>query len=394
MSGSASVNILQPFTPQQLQQAAAATQAYIANSDFYSQPIVSGSGTFAPLYGQGQTVTINPTNIGIITKFTLELTVTINNPANGAQLTRTPAGPSNALSNITYTDPAQYNRISTSGRHLYGVTCRRHRRIVGAALTTDSPTGFGSTLAPIAAPSTIAPGASATVNMIYEIPLRYGRGSFDGAVFAGASFITQQLQFTFNPLFAQSGNDPLQAVYTGASAANPPTYSVAYKVTQDYYAGAPDSLIAALDPPLSTIYELKNTIISPVIAGAENYVRYTNLRKFLSTMIAYDNGGTMNAGSDISQIRLLTANQTPKWTVGPNLLSYRTRNRLGDDFPDGFYMIDESEAPIITAAEGNTLLGITPITANAGALIEVGWESLGVAAVLASAPSLAGTAGR
>jgi hypothetical protein len=245
----------------------------------------------------------------------------------------------------------------------------------------------------VAAPSTIAANATGTVNVLYEVPLAFGRDSLKGAVFAGAVFATQSLQLTWNPNFAQSTGTPLQACYTGSgTGAGAPTYSATVTVWQEYWDQWPLQLLNTLSPDLSTIYELKNTALSGLIAAQDNYVRFANLRQFQSAVLGFDNGGTLNAGTDINNFKLSSANQTVIFQRTPNLHSYITRNAFGDDMPAGVYLFDFSANPIQTAAEGNTVLSMNPSTVNSNAVLNVGWEDLGVSSVLASAPSLAGNA--
>lgn len=393
MSGSngPSTNILQPWSQQQLASNDQASTILRQLGKRFTQQIYQT--TIVPVYGQQQVINVPIVNVGLISKFYVQVSTVVTNPSAGATLTRGSFGPFSTFSLIQYTDPATNQRIATPGWHLAAVTARRHRRVPGQALTSDSPTGFGATMAPIAAPATIAVNTAGTVACMYEVPLALGRNSLKGAVFAGAVFATQQLQLTFNPNFAQNSADPLQAVYTGASNANPPTFATTVTVFQEYWDQFPLGLLNALSPDLSTIYEIKSTSFSSLVAASDNFIRFTNLRQFLSNTVAFDNGGTLNAGTDINFFKLESANQTTEWKRTPLLQSYLTRNHYGDDFPAGVYMFDYSDSPIITAAEGNTVLAVNPNLVNAGAVLQVGWEDLAVSQVLASAPSLAGNAG-
>lgn len=390
-----STNILQPWNQQQLQMDAAASQQIRAIGRRFTQQTYQQS--FVPVYGSPTVVNVPITNIGLLTRFYVQLQVTITNPAGGATLTRSGMGPFSAFSLIAYTDPNTNQRIQTTGYHLAAVTQRRHRRIPGSAYTTDSPSGFGSVIQPIAAPSSIAANNSGTVNVMYEVPLGFARNSLKGAVFAGSVFATQSLALTFNPNFAQNSADQFNisggAVYTGASNSSPPTYACIVTVFQEFWDQFPLQLLAGISPSLSTVYELKQTIYSSIIAGSDNFIKFSNLREFHSMFIAYDNGGTQNAGTDINYFLLQSANQTKLWQRTPFLQSYLTRTKFGDDLPAGCYMMDFSEQPVITAAEGNTVMSVNPITAATGSVLLVGFEDLATSSVLASAPSLGGMAG-
>lgn len=394
-------SILQPFTPQQLLASAQASAiirgtmsgASVRSGRRFTQLTQSIGAT--PVIGQSLVVSPQPVPVGLQTKYIAEVVVTITNPAAGSVLTRTPMGPAAVCSAISYTDPNQTQRINTSGWHLFSVGFMRRRRVPGSANATDSPTGFGATLSPIAAPATIAAGASGTLRMIYEIPLSIGAASLRGAVVAGTVFSNQQLALTLSPnIVAPAGTDPLLSCYTGAGAGvDAPTMAATVNFYQVYYDTFSRSLLTPLAPDLSTVYELKSSIFSPIIAGQDNYFRFNPLREFWSTMLAFNNGGSYNAGTDINYFKLQAANQTNFWQRSPNLQSYMSRNSFGDDPPAGVYAFDMHDDPVVTAAEGNTLLILNPITAGAGSTVTVGWEDVGIASVLAAAPSLTGQAG-
>lgn len=392
-----STNILNPFTPKQLADSANASAAIRATGKRMRQQTYTTG--FALTYGVPTTINLPIQPIGLNTKFWIEISLNINNPVGGGAMTRTPFGPFNVASQIQYTDPSTNQRINTTGWHMGMTAYRRHRRIPGAAWSSDSPTGFGSNgPQPLAAPASIAASSPTNlVRMIYEVPLSVGRNSLKGAVFSGATFTTQSLQVTINPNLAQNGTDPLGAVYTGASNGTPPIYSAGtITLYQEFWDQFALGLLDPLAPDLSMVYELKNTAISPLVVNLDNFVRFTNLRTFLSTVLAFDNNGTMNAGTDVNYFLLQSANQTKLMYHDVFVQEYLTRNGYGDGPPAGVYLFDWTDlasGPIVTAAEGNTVLSINPSLVNSGAVVSIGWEDIAVAAVLASASSLSGIAG-
>lgn len=399
-----STNPISPFTPQQEAASKAAADIILGltrtnQSGIRYEPLAQ-SVSFVPVFGSPTTVQLQPLQAGLLQKFVVEVITTVTNPALGSALTRTELGPFASLSNISYTDPVQNQRINTSGIHLAMVTAMRRRRVPGAANSTDSPSGFGSNVQPIAAPASIAAGASGTVRAVYEIPCATGRYSLKGAVIGNAAFNSQNLSVTFNANFATAGTDPLGGgagtgvVYTGAATgANAPTYSTVVNLYQHYYDNFDRQLLAPLTPDLSAVYELKSSIFTPLVAGADNYFRYTPLREFWSTVLMFDNGGVMNPGTDVNYFALQAANQTNFWKRSPAMQAYYHRNLFGDDPPDGIYFFDDSDNPIITLADGNTLLVMNPSSVQSGAQVVVGWEDVGISAVIATAPALAGVAG-
>lgn len=383
-------SIIDPWTPKQKADARAAEDAILGTADFFRQPLASIPAQLA--FGQPYTVNVPLQNVGLLTKVIIEVAVVVTNPGGGSLLTRTPWNAANVLSTISYTDPNTYNRINCPGWGLMSVTSRRKRRPPGAAYTTDSPMDFGSVVQPMACPATIAAGASGTVRVIYEVPISLGRHNLKGAVWQGSNFVTQSLQLTLNPNLAQVGTDGLGAVFTGASGANPPTYAVTISGWQEYYFGFDLNLLGPLTPFTSMIYELKNTTFPNIVANQDNYIPFSQLRTFLSATLAYDNGGTYNAGTDIGYFARITANQTTAFKQDAYLQSYLTRDTFGGDWPVGNYVFS-FDPPILTAAQGNTVLSINPTSANAGAQVQVMWEDLAIGSVLAGAPALSGSAG-
>ena len=51
---------------------------------------------------------------------------------------------------------------------------------------------------------------------------------------------------------------------------------------------------------LATAYMLTDASSGLAIANQDNAYSYTNARQFLSTVVAYDNAGTLNIGTDIN----------------------------------------------------------------------------------------------
>jgi hypothetical protein len=103
-------------------------------------------------------------------------------------------------------------------------------------------------------------------------------------------------------------------------------------------------------------------------------IPYANLRSFLSTTIIYDNGGTLNAGTDITNFGLQVANNTFIWQYDVQLEAYLTRKLLNADTPKGMYYFDHRRDPISTDQFGNTQFVLLPNTVNTNAFLLVGYE--------------------
>src|ERR1700743_2414508 len=110
-----SVNILNPFTPQQLSDSAAASSILRSTGKRLLQQTFTAG--FNLTYGVPTTINLPIQPIGLNTKFIIEVSLNINNPTGGGAMTRTPFGPFNVASQIQYTDPSTNQRVNTTGWH-------------------------------------------------------------------------------------------------------------------------------------------------------------------------------------------------------------------------------------------------------------------------------------
>lgn len=358
----------------------------IQNAIKVTQPIASGNMVPAT----NPTLNIQPRYTGLILGFFVELIATITNTAAGA-LNLTPYNAANLLSNITFTDLNNNQRINTSGWHLYMLDTVKNARPFGSSYTTDSPIKFGSVLNPISAPATIAAGAGTTglVKMVYWVPLAYGAQDLRGSLYANVVNATAQLSLTINPqALVAAGADPTLAVYTGNAAAT--ITNVAYTVSQVYYSQLPMSNQGAVLPlmDLATVYELKATANTGMSVGQDFPYPYANFRSFLSTFAVYDNGGVLNAGTDINNFKLQAANYSNLFNVDPTIVSIWTRHKIMTDLPQGMYYFDHRDKPLQTVQYGNLELLVNPSTVNAGAQLLVGTEAFALVNQVAQAGSL------
>jgi hypothetical protein len=149
-------------------------------------------------------------------------------------------------------------------------------------------------------------------------------------------------------------------------------------------------LLPILD--LSTIYELKQTTQANIVAGQDFPYQYSNFRDFLSTIVGYVGNGTTGAragGTDLNYIALQSANFTNIIKAEPALFALQTRQKLGVDFPPGFYYFDTRERPISTTQYGNMQLILNAITATNNPYELVAVEDFALVQMLSMAGSLA-----
>ncbi len=382
------------LTPAQAQQAAmaqnAAARALIAKQSLpMLQPIYSA--TFNPATQNVFNIPLR--YVGLVTGFLLEITGTVNNTDGAASLSLTTFNLANLLSQVQFNDLQNNVRINTTGWHLNAINSARAGRPFGSAATTDSPIAYGSNWNVIKATGfPIAHGATGTFSMYYWVPLAYDPARWDlrGAMFANVVNATANLQLTFNPnatAIIASGDGTL-AVATGAAGNINPINLTVYQAFLDQLPidnKTGQFILPGLD--IGTIYELKNTTFTSMVAGNDFPFPYSNFRDFLSTCVIYDRGGTLSTGSDINYWSLQSANLTNIFKKSPYSVALSARQIIGDDFPSGLYYFDHRAKPLSTIQYGNLALNLNASNVT-NAVAYVGWEDLSYQNAVTGAGSL------
>jgi hypothetical protein len=339
----------------------------------------------------GNTMNLVPATVGLLKGFLLECTATVSN-AGGALATLTEFGPANLLSNITFTDLSNYQRINTTGWHIAMLNTVKRRRPYGVPYTlTSSPIGYGNNFSSlISAPATIANNATGTVKMFYYIPITYSDTDLRGCINLGVTNANAQLQITVNPNPGIAAGDSTLSLYSG-SACTITSFTV--KPYQHYLDQLPRGKSGGvLIPPKSQsiMYMMINTNLSGMTVGQDFPLPYTNFREFLSTMVIYDNGGTLNAGTDINYLALQAANAYQYYKVDPFVQGLQVRNEVNTDLPTGLYYFNHRHKVLSTQQFGNQSLIMNCSTVNAGAVALIGYEMFGVVNAVLGAQSLPG----
>jgi hypothetical protein len=343
--------------------------------------------------GQAQVINVPITNVGLIKRFWLRIQANVQQGAAETQ-TLQPLGPSNFLSQIILSDLSNLIRINTTGWHLSMINSARRQFPIGAAITSDTPLGFGANYNLVKAPSSVT--AAANMYMVYEVPCTYSETDLRGGIFANVVNATMNLQLTLNAnMFVASGADGVQAVYKSSTAQLGKVNSYTIDVYQEYYDQLPRNQDGSYALPLislATQYNLLNTSQTGLAVGADQSLPYANFRSYMSTIVGFDNGGTLNAGSDINYFTLQTANAMQLFKLDPFMVQMLNgRNKINDDWPSGFYYFDHRMRPISTLAYGNIQLNVNPSTVNANALLLVGYEYFSLQNQLANAGSMSST---
>lgn len=371
-----------------MQQNAAARALILAQSQNMIQSVFST--TIANPGTTNNIINVSPRLVGLCKRFYVEITATLANTDGGTALASlTSFGPANLLSQIIYTDLSNNVRINTSGWHLHTVASAKRQGPFAAAYTTDSPVAFGSNWNVIKAASTVAHGASTVVNMIYEVPLSYSDTDFRGAQWLGVTNATANLQLTVNPAPFKASGDATLAVYSGAPGN---ISSITINVYQHYLDQLPTGKNGIVLPisDISTVYLLNNTTASGGLVANQDFpIPYANFRDFLSTTAVFDNGGTLNTGSDVNYWSIQAANYVNLLKIDPTLSAMFSRNLIGDDFPPGTYYFSHRHKPISTIQYGNMELILNASTVNSNAAVLMGYESFALVNLVAQAGALA-----
>lgn len=332
--------------------------------------------------GFGSVLTAQLRNVGLVKRLLVKITGTIS-AAAANEHTLTKLGLANALSNVTFTDLANNQRINTTGWHLVAVASAKRRRVWGAANTTDTPLGYGNNYDAISAPATIAASGSGNFVMYYEVPFTRNDHDLRGLIMGSVATATMQVQCTINPNFCvATGADATGAVYQSAGATPGTLSNLTFQVYQNYLDqyprqanGAP--ILPALD--IGTAYVLTNTSSATPIANQDNAFPFVNQRQFLSTTAVYDNAGTLNPGTDITAWKLTSANFTNITYLDAVTQALMGRVRISDDFPEGMYYFDFNDRPIDTSVFGNMQLLLNPSSVGGStAVVLLAWEAYGI----------------
>jgi hypothetical protein len=336
-------------------------------------------------------INIAPRNAGLLRGFIVRVSATLNNGGAGTA-TRTQIGGANIVSNLIFTDLQNNNRVQAPGWYLTHLAALKQGYAYGGAYAPNVSGNYGNVYTVQSAPATIATTADGSVVQHYWVPVSYGAEDLRGAIYMGVVQATANLQVTLNTTLSATSGDTTLMLYSGANS------GVVYKsgttvrvqVWQVYYDQIPTDNNGSVILPmwdLSHIYDIRNTTLTGMAAGADFPIEYANLRAFLSTTLVYNNGGTLNAGTDINYFSLQSANVTELYRYDPTLAALFMRSEIMSDAPQGFYSFSHRRRPIETVQYGNMQLIVNPSSVSAGAQFWLGYESF----ILRNQVTLAGS---
>lgn len=356
---------------QAMAQNAAARAAVLNNSVLMVQPIASLTVNPA----NQNVLNIQPQNVGLTLGFLVIVSCGVTNGA-GTVANLTPLGAANLVSNFTYTDLQNINRIQTTGAHIALLNSAKQGFAFGGNYAPNIPVGIGgNNFGVFSGPATIAAAGTANLRMNYFLPLAYNSTDLRGAVYTNVVNATQNLQITLNKtpfVGVVPAADPTGAVYSN-NAGGAYTNNVTVTVYQVYRDQIPtignQPILPIMD--LNTVYDLKNTVSAGMVANQDFPFAFPNMRQFNSVFAIYDNGGNLNAGTDINYWSLVSANATQLFKLDPLTATLFARQTLMGDPPLGTYYFDFRNKPIDTISFGNMTLNLNATTVNAGASLQV-----------------------
>lgn len=352
-----------------------------------------GAASFAASNAaQGQIINTVLNNVGLNTKITIEVSGFIA-AAAAETLRKTQFGLANLFSNIQLTDLSNYQRVNTTGLHLSLLATLRRQWSFGAAFQNDSPVNLGSNFLVCQQPAVVAGATVVPFRMFFEVPIAYSDFDLRGAIYAGVTSATWRLQMTLNPnIVVASTADPTYACWQSDGAGVGSITNLSVVVYQHYIDQLPrDSNGAPVVPLISLAhnYLIQRTQPSGLVAAQDFPVQYANFRDFLSTFALFNNGGTLNAGTDVNYLGLQVANLSFVEKYDPFMSSLKSRNIIGDDWPKGTYCMDHRRRPINTNQYGNMQFVINASTVNSGAFLDMMYEMMALQSQAINAGSLA-----
>ncbi len=268
------------------------------------------------------------------------------------------------LKSVSYTDFAAVNRTVIPGAFLNALNSVRLGKLF------NDPASSLTDTANLLIQSPTAINAAAPLSFIVRLPIAYGPDDTTGAVLSQTA--TGNHYVTVNLATALVGTDAILAPYSAGAAT---VGDVTITAFQEYI--QPQSLAGLPIIDLSTIYGFEGnyTTSDNLSVGQEKYVNYPNMRSVLAAMVAYNNGGTYNPGTDISAVRVIANSNVNIIDATAKYLLLRQRNALSGDLPAGLYFLNTRNNPINTTLYGNVQIGLTPSSVGANSYMAYGFET-------------------
>jgi hypothetical protein len=390
------------------QQSTAQNLAIRANILQNSIPVIQNvrSGSMTYTYGVPTTVNMLASNVGLIRRFFLVLSGTVN-CASTYTATPTTFGLPNLISNIQFTDQNNRLRINTTGIHLHLAATEKRRRAFGSAILGSTghsdPCGLGQNFPVQVSTGVVSGGTAKNFTFILEIPVVNSNTDLSGAIYANQTTSNNSLQFTLNPnAFVANTADPYTAAFSMSAALGtslPTLTNLTWTLYQDFLDQLPiDNTGFAVLPQQDISWALVYQNINPgvQVAGSDNLYALPAFNVYQNLILFWDNPAfnTTGAGADVDAIKVQVSNTYVLKQFDPKMLAVMTRNIIGCDMPGGIgaagsfsggvYSLDFRHKPLAVNQVSSTNIVFRPNTVNAGASLSLGQEYLWYANAAAS----------
>lgn len=379
--------------------ATSAQQAY-ANNMTIRQNILANaipvfqnvrSGTLTYTAGSPTNWTVLASNVGLLRRFYLVLTGTVN-CASGHTATPTWFNLPNLISNVQFIDQNNRLRINTTGMHLHMASSEKRKRVFGNADLSTSftdPTGFGGNFATNQSTGAVSGGTAKNFVWVLEIPVVNSNNDLTGAIYANQTTSNNQLQFTLNPNAFVYNVDAYNAAYTmdAALATSLPTLTnLTWTLYQDFLDQLPvDNTGFAQLPPIDIAYALVYQMINPgaIVQAQDNLYALPPFNVYQNLMLFWDNPTyTTSVGGDLSYIKVQISNTYVLRQFEANMKAILTRNSVGADFPakatsnqsGAIYNLDFRNKPLTVNQLSSTNIVFNPSNAGTGSNLQIGQE--------------------
>jgi hypothetical protein len=358
------------FTPQELQAMNANNRAaLLATAPRFRKNLNSFTG------GTSQTTRIKVNNVGITTKFQLDITALLT--IGTAIAVPSAKAPWNLINRLRLTDYDGTDRINVSGYQLFILNCVRNKTLFG--FNNESGTAvFVNPLVPTAV-------GAATLQFFIDVPVAFDptnmvqqlqdlRGAMLTHTAVGEAYLN--IDWT-NSLYT---NNDIESVYAGAGTTTVVGQSTNYITAtawQEYL--LPQNIGGNLPMPfldLSTVYEVVGNIRTSdsLAVNSDKIISYPNMRAVVGAYFNYVSAGAV-AFANLNGFKLVAnANNIMREHTNRSKC-FEQRLFLNTDLPAGAYFELHREKPIETSLYGNVQMYINPAVVGANAYVEVAWES-------------------
>lgn len=331
----------------------------------------------------GQTTRVRIFNVGVTTRFLLDVNATFDIGTAIAVLSQ--KAPFNFINRVKVTDFDGTDRINATGYQLW---------VWNSVRNLGQPYGYnnGSQTQVITLPNVpTAIAAAQAFRFMIEIPICYDRESdLRGAMLMQSAVGEAWINIDWIQSLAAGANLNDDALYRGAgttTAILTAASQIVVNVFQDYLlpqavnmGGKQIVPLPGLD--LATVYEFGGGIFTTanISVGQQTLINLPNLRTVLCSYVNYRNNGVLNpATTDITNFQLIANgnNVLEEWNGADKVFEQRVAGNDADLRP-GTYWFQSRRTPIQTAMYGTVQIGIRPsnvTNTNFQCSFEVGFES-------------------